>query len=66
MRHKAPAEVIKWREAKTYVANGPIECCHTCDYYDDKGTCTVYGMQPPEEFAATDKACDQWDMEIPF
>ena len=66
MRHEATEEVIKWRDAQKHYLMHVPECCHTCDYYNDQGVCTVFNMTPPEDFAGTDKACDQWDIEIPF
>jgi len=45
---------------------GPPKCCHTCDHFDQSGRCLVFDMTPPEDFASTVDACEQWIMELPF
>ena len=63
MRHAEP-ELIK--DYKRLIAFGPPMCCHTCEFYDVKGTCVVFFMEPPEDFAATPSACPEWEGTIPF
>lgn len=63
MRHPVPQVLLdynSWRE------KGPPHLCHNCLFYDEHGICVKYKMTPPEEFAATPSACDQWDIECPF
>ena len=63
MRHEEP----EWLKIATYYrVNWPPRVCHTCDNYDVGGQCRQFGMEPPEEFAATDRACPEWIEEIPF
>jgi sulfatase maturation enzyme AslB (radical SAM superfamily) len=62
MRHNEPSHVIQWREA---IANPP-KCCHTCDWYDKDGVCGFHKSEPPEDFAATNGACESWIQEMPF
>lgn len=64
MRHPVP-QVLR----DTYYRYDVEEprLCHTCLFYDEHGICVKYSMSPPEEFAATPKACNQWEMEeCPF
>ena len=63
LRHQEPETVKRYREI---VKNGPPKCCHTCENYSTDGVCTVYDMRPPEDFAATDGACQDYIQEIPF
>jgi hypothetical protein len=63
MRHKEPEVVTLYKE---WVEAGPPRCCHTCEHYLETGVCAKFFMTPPEEFAATVGACEQWDMEVPF
>lgn len=58
-RHIEPDHVKIWR-------NGPPACCHTCEKYSEEGICQVHDAEPPEEFAATDGACKDWLMDLPF
>jgi len=62
-RPEEPEFLIQWREIKR---SGPPRVCHTCDYYSNSGNCVAFGMRPPDDFAATPDACDQWIEEIPF
>lgn len=63
MRHPEPDSVTNF---KRMVSIGPPKCCHTCEFYDVKGTCTAFFMEPPEDFAATTDACPEYEGEIPF
>jgi len=58
MRHPEPERVAMWRVAP--------KCCHTCEYYNKDGVCLEHKSEPPEDFAATDGACPQWSLAIPF
>ena len=62
-RPPEPQFLIDYRE---WVKAGPPKCCHTCDEYSPDGKCFKFDMRPPDEFAATPDACDQWIDEIPF
>ena len=63
MRHAEPDVVADYNRL---LAMGPPKCCHTCDFYDKNGTCVVFFMEPPEDFAATPSACPEWEGTIPF
>lgn len=63
LRHAEPEVVRKYKEV---VNNPPPRCCHTCAYYTDEGQCSYYGMEPPEDFAATLDACPTYKQEVPF
>lgn len=58
-RHKQPDILISWRD-------GPPKMCHTCEYYDEDGVCQEHQQEPPEEFAASPDACQDWLEAIPF
>lgn len=60
MRHKEPEHVTAWRD------NQPPKCCHTCEHYSEDGLCTLFNMEPPEEFAATHGQCGDFSFDIPF
>lgn len=62
-RHKTPDNIVLYNK---WLNNGPPKCCHTCDWYNDRGLCEMHGSEPPEEFAASDGACKDWVREIPF
>ena len=62
-RPPEPEYLIQWRE---WIKAGPPKCCHTCDYYSGAGDCLAFDMRPPEDFAATQGACEKWIQEIPF
>jgi len=62
LRHEEPDIVLQWRNR----IKVPPACCHTCDYYNDAGVCTKYGMEPPDDFAASVGTCPEWREEIPF
>jgi hypothetical protein len=63
MRHEEP----EWLKiAKYYRMNWPPRVCHTCDHYDESGQCRQFGMEPPADFASTDRACTEWVEEVPF
>jgi hypothetical protein len=58
-RHPEPERMRLHREKPRF--------CHTCDRYRFDGVCEKYGSVPPEEFAATENACEHWEDElIPF
>lgn len=62
MRHPEPEAMRQYREL---VKNRP-RCCHTCEYYNDDGLCTLFAMVPPEDFAGSPDACENWQDDIPF
>lgn len=66
MRHAIPKIVADFDEAAKIYHEGPPKCCHTCEFYDVKGTCTAFFMEPPEDFASTTDACSEYEGEIPF
>lgn len=49
-----------------WLQSGPPKCCHTCDHYSKVGHCMAFDMQPPEDFAASVGACEEWVEMIPF
>lgn len=60
MRHKKPTfliEIEKMKEPK---------CCHTCWSYDERGTCVIFRMNPPEDFAQSLDQCEEWELNAPF
>jgi len=62
-----PIEVIQWREqVQAYHLLQAPQCCHTCDNYNDDGSCSLYIMTPPAEFAAAIGQCPEWMEVIPF
>ena len=63
VRYGEPEDVKHWREAKHRQAPA---CCHTCEHYDQHGSCTKFDQVPPEDFAAMIGACPEWEEEIPF
>ncbi len=63
MRPPKPKIVVLYEEV---IKNGPPRCCHTCAEYDEDGQCLRFDSEPPEAFAATPDACQEWIMEIPF
>ena len=59
-RHPEPEQVAIWRK-------GQPKCCHTCLHYSTAGECLIHHQEPPQEFAASEGACDIWeDEDIPF
>ena len=62
-RPPEPEFLVQWRE---WMRAGPPKCCFTCDEYDESGHCRKFEMRPPEEFASSVDACDQWVEVIPF
>jgi len=62
-RPAEPEFLVKWREIKRSM---PPKVCHTCDHYTREGHCLAFDMRPPDDFAATPDACDQWIEELPF
>ncbi|HEY7823814.1 MAG TPA: hypothetical protein VIG24_13310 [Acidimicrobiia bacterium] len=63
VRYGEPEDVKHWRAEKH---RQPPACCHTCEHYDQHGTCTKFDQDPPEDFAAMIGACPEWEEEIPF
>jgi len=59
-RHEKPQILIDY-EAKIFP-----EICHTCEAYSNEGICMKHNQEPPEDFAATHKACPDYYMEVPF
>ena len=62
MRHDEPVWLKQWRIAAATVPR----LCHTCDHYDGDGNCTKFDMRPPEKFADTKDACEEWEVECGF
>jgi len=62
-RPQKPEFLIQYEE---WIKAGPPKCCHNCDSYSEQGHCLHFDMRPPEEFAATQDACPDWSLEIPF
>lgn len=58
-RHAAPDILNLWRE-------GPPKMCHTCEHYDEEEICQKHQQEPPEDFAKTQDACQDWLDMIPF
>lgn len=63
MKHKQPENVRAYFNALKIKIP---ECCHTCDHYADDGFCLKYEMEPPEDFAAAEGECPEWEELIPF
>jgi len=63
MRHPIPKVVADYDRL---IEQGPPKCCHTCEFYDIKGMCTAFFMEPPEAFAATPNECPEYENEAPF
>lgn len=63
MRHKEPEFLTQWKE---WYQAGPPRCCHTCENYGVDGLCVTFFMKPPEDFAAAQNSCEQWEQEIPL
>ena len=67
MKHPVP-DFVKEYYAKVDALsdiNEP-ECCHTCDHYNEEGTCLKYLIEPPEDFAQKLNQCEEWLPIIPF
>lgn len=62
-RHPTPKLLLDYQQ---WVEHGPPRMCHTCEHYDAYGMCQQFGMEPPEDFAATPDACDEYVQDIPF
>lgn len=62
-KHHEPKFVVQYKE---WIKNGPPKCCHTCFDYGADGVCTKHNAIPPEDFAATPGACNDWESEVPF
>jgi len=62
MRHKEPDFVTAWMRGEV------PKCCHLCFYYSEHGLCTVFGTEPPEDFAGTIGVCEKWESNdgVPF
>lgn len=61
---ETPPAVLRYREL---IDQGPPRLCHTCDHFDkEDGHCAHFNATPPADFTATENACDQWVIEIPF
>lgn len=61
-RRPEPQWLTDWRHVS---ANIP-RVCYTCDSFDKNNRCEKFDMEPPEDFAETKNACDQWEIEIGF
>ena len=44
----------------------PPQVCHNCAFYLNDGQCEIHKSEPPEEFATTPSACDDWELSCPF
>lgn len=64
MKHEPPQHIKEYLDSAYY--RSPPKCCHTCELYQDDGTCFEFGMQPPADFAQTEDQCDKWIEVIPF
>ena len=62
-RPPEPEFLIQWRE---WMRAGPPKCCFTCDHFNQSGHCLAFDMTPPEDFASTVDACEQWEEVIPL
>lgn len=62
-RPPAPESVVQWRKQMHAL---PPKCCHTCDKFSESGNCQEFDMRPPDDFASTVDACEQWAEMIPF
>jgi hypothetical protein len=62
-RHPEPQELA---DRIALIKKGPPRYCHTCDHYTPNGFCDIAGQEPPEEFARTPDACDDYFELIPF
>lgn len=62
MRHEEPDFVT------AYLRGEVPMCCHLCVNYDEHGLCTVFGTEPPQEFARTIGVCEKWESNdgVPF
>lgn len=56
-------EIPKW--IQFYTDTGSVPCCFTCANFDNP-VCTLYGKEPPAEFAEKPGSCDKWLDKIPF
>lgn len=63
MRPPKPDFLVQYEE---WLAQGPPQCCHTCDHLGGNGQCFIYNQRPPDEFFNTENACDLWERNIPF
>lgn len=63
MKHPTPPAIKQYYE---HFGRRPPECCHTCDFYQDDGVCSVFNMTPPEDFARSEGECPEWVELIPF
>lgn len=59
-RHPKPQILIDYEERRR------PEFCHTCAAYSEEGLCLVHFQEPPEEFAKTEKACKDYEEDLPF
>lgn len=63
MRHTKPVLLIQYEER---MKERPPQLCHNCAFYLNNGQCEIHKSEPPEDFAATAGACDEWELECPF
>ena len=63
MRYKEPKFVTEWKDA---IKQEPPRCCHTCENYLGDGSCQIFNMVAPEDFAEAVGVCSDWERAIPF
>lgn len=61
-RHAPPQHYDDWLAIAAKVPR----LCHSCDNYNASGVCIKFEMTPPEEFAGTLDACEDWQVECGF
>ena len=59
---KKPEILIAWERA----VEARPQVCWNCERFMAESHCELYETEPPSDFAATDKACPDWLLEIPF
>ena len=66
MRHAKPQVVQVYEDIVDAYIKGPPQCCHTCQFYGNDGTCTEFFLTPPEDFASAVDECPKWEADVPF
>jgi len=62
-QHPMPKFIKDWYEIRRQALPA---CCHTCLEYGTDGICEKHKMEPPEDFAATVDACNEYEPGVPF
>ena len=58
-----PEILIAWENA----VEARPQVCWNCEWFSESSYhCGAHDAEPPAEFAATDKACSDWLLQIPF